>query len=216
LVLTDVEAEAIRTISRGQAEVEIIANGIALAPQSRKSRDERSLLFLARLHPRKRVLAFAEMCRLLRDKGTEFRAYVVGPDEGDLGRLHDYINKFDLSEHISYEGAVGPGQSGEWLAASGVFILPSVGEVFPMTVLEALAGGTPVVTTADSGLAPKLSALGAAIITDGSPEAMAAGVEKILQEPEFRKSLCAGGFSAVNSELSIAAVAGKLESIYRT
>jgi glycosyltransferase involved in cell wall biosynthesis len=216
LVLTEAEASAISTVSRGRAKVEIIANGIACRPQPQGTRDERSLLFLARLHPRKRVLAFAEMCRLLRDGDTRFRAYIVGPDEGDLAVLNEYIKKFNLSEYVSYKGAVGPGESFKWLAASGIFVLPSVGEVFPMTVLEALSSGTPVITTADSGLARKLLAFGAAIVTDGSPEAMAAGVERIFHEPEFRRSLRTGGLSAVNSELSITAVAGKLESIYQS
>lgn len=215
LVLTNDEADAIRVVSQNKATVEIIANGIRLQEKPPVSRAERRLLFLARLHPRKRVMAFAEMCRLLRDRGTDFSAHVVGPDEGDLAQLIEYIAAHDLTEHLFYEGPVGPGESAEWLATSGVFILPSVGEVFPMTILEALATGTPVITTTDSGLAEKLSALGAAVITDGAAESLAEAVESIFRDPEYRKSLSASGLQAVETELSISAVASQLERAYR-
>lgn len=47
-------------------------------------------------------------------------------------------------------------------AAAGVFVLPSKGEVFPLTVLEALAAGTPVMMSSESALS--LPDSGAALV----------------------------------------------------
>lgn len=214
LVLTTAEANGINGICQGAASVELIPNGITLAPRLPIERRINRILFLARLHPRKRVMAFAEMCRLLVDAGVDFTAHVVGPDEGDLVSLRAYIQEFGLSRNLTYEGSVGPGESAQWLASCGVFVLPSVGEVFPMTILEALAAGTPVVTTKDSGLAPMLEDLGAAAVTDGSPQELANEVAKLLGDEGYRSSLIDQGYRAVEQELSIGAVAAQLETAY--
>lgn len=214
LVLTDIEAEGIQQICRGKAEVELIPNGIRIPEPTVAERDMRKILFLARLHPRKRVIAFAEMCRLLRDANIEFTAHVVGPDEGDLAALVEFIEAFGLSSHIFYEGSVSHGQSTAWLSRSSVFVLPSVGEVFPMTVLEALAAGTAVVTTDDSGLAPTLRILDAAAVTDGSPEELADAVAKILTDEEYRTTLVRNGSHAIERHMSVGAVVAQLELSY--
>lgn len=214
LVLTTVEANGINSICRGDAKVELIPNGITPAPRQPTERQTNRILFLARLHPRKRVMAFAEMCRHLVEAGVQFTAHVVGPDEGDLASLRDYIQEFGLSRTLTYEGPVGPGESVQWLASSAVFVLPSVGEVFPMTILEALAAGTPVVTTEDSGLASMLVKLGAAAVTDGSPQELATQVAKLLRDEGYRSSLIHQGYRAVEQELSIGAVVTQLETAY--
>jgi glycosyltransferase involved in cell wall biosynthesis len=83
-----------------------------------------------------------------------------------------------------------------------------------MTVLEALAAGTPVVTTNDSGIAPHLSALQAAEITDGTPEQLADAAQRILTRESLRDSLVSNGYRGLASTFSIEAVAQRLATLY--
>ncbi|KQO62326.1 glycosyltransferase [Curtobacterium sp. Leaf261] len=215
LALTDAEDHALRTQFE-HAAVARIRNGVEARESdmwipSADRQDE--VVFLARLHPRKRVLAFAEMAASVSAERPGTRFVVIGPDEGDLEALRSYI-----TEHpdvpISYEGALAPGAAAERLSTAAVFVLPSFGEVFPMTVLEAMSAGTPVVLTEDCGIADELRGLDAALVTDGSPEDLARAVRSVLSSGDARSRLERGMRNALAGAFSVAAVVDTLLQHY--
>lgn len=215
LALTDEEERGLGVVSRGSARVVRIRNGVSSVSVARPRDADRDpeVLFLARLHPRKRVLAFAEMAALLHGRGVRARFAVVGPDEGDLAALTAFIAAHP-GLPLAHEGSIAPGTSGARLAAADVYVLPSVREVFPMTVLEAMAVATPVVMTRDCGIADELEAFGAAAVTDGSAEELADAVEAILTREPVRDALVAGMRRAVAESFGIRAVVDGLVDVY--
>jgi glycosyltransferase involved in cell wall biosynthesis len=143
------------------------------------------------------------------------RFEVLGPDEGDLPRLRGYIDEHDLSADLIYRGAIPPGQAQTELARAAVHVLPSVGEVFPMTVLEALAAGTPTVMTRECGIADEFAERRIAVVTDTDAEALADAVERLLTDPVLRAEQRTGAEQSLREWLSIEAVANRLEVLYR-
>lgn len=217
LALTEREHLGLKEVSRGPVVVERIANGVSIQPIQPvrgKQRKSNEILFLARLHPRKRVMNFARMAKILVDRGVAVTCVVVGPDEGDLEQLKAFVKENSLEKALVYEGVLPTGHAVNRLAQAGVYVLPSTAEVFPMTVLESLASGTPVVTTLDSGIAPHLASLNAAELTDGTPEQLADAVERILSGQELRDSLVSNGYKGLATVFSIKAVAAQLSAIY--
>lgn len=214
LALTESEGRGIRDLAGGSVVVEVIANGVQVPESSVRSPRENEVLFLARLHPRKRVLAFGEMCKVLVQRGVSVRCTVVGPDEGDLPKLKAFIKENALDDLLVYEGVLPTGQAVTRISQASVYVLPSTGEVFPMTVLEALAAGTPVVTTSDSGIAPHLHELRAAEITDGTPEELADAVQRILTQEPLRACLVSNGYRGLATTFSIEAVVTRLTTLY--
>lgn len=217
LALTSAEEESLDAVSRAGAHVVRIRNGVApVAVTTRRDPDAApEVLFLARLHPRKRVLAFAEMAAVLHERGVRARFAVVGPDEGDLAALTAFVAAHP-GLPLTYEGSIAPGASTARLAEADVYVLPSVREVFPMTVLEALAVGTPVVLTDDCGLSDELDGAGAALVTDGSPGSLADAVSSILSDDATRDRLLAGMGAALTASFGIERVAAELTGVYST
>jgi glycosyltransferase involved in cell wall biosynthesis len=219
LCLTDDEEVGIATVASGSASVQRIANGMESGTPDRSRTDalDRStdVLFLARLHPRKHVMAFAEMALLMVASGSTAHFRIVGPDEGDLVELEKFIANHNLAKSLIYEGSLPPGAGSERLAKASVFVLPSTGEVFPMTVLESLSVGTPVILTHDCGISPELARREAAIITDGSPAALAEAVESVLSGAGVAEGLTRNGFTAIEEYFSIGAVVDVLEDLYK-
>jgi glycosyltransferase involved in cell wall biosynthesis len=215
LALTEAESDALETVSRGSATVVRVRNGVAsnVIERDHDAVSVPEVLFLARLHPRKRVLAFAETAALLQERGIRARFSVVGPNEGDRDTLLDFIDRHP-GLPLTYEGSIAPGRSAVRLAAADVYVLPSVREVFPMTVLESLSVGTPVVLTEDCGISAELRAAGAALVTDGTPSAMADAVAGLLQSATLRESLTEGMRRSLAEDFGITAVATMLTDIY--
>jgi len=176
-VLTEAEARGVAAVAP-RARQTRLANGIAIdegAP--RTVGNPPNVLFLARLHPRKRVEAFCEMAAELADTGWQFE--IAGPDEGSLPVLRERLAERPVARYL---GGFEHERSLAALAAADVYVLPSVDEPFPMTVLEALAAGTPVVCTRSCGLAESLTGRVGARVTDGSPTALAGAVRSLLAD----------------------------------
>ena len=211
LFLTPIEERGLLAIA-SPLRLQHLANGIGAADPHFAS-DDGPVLFCARLHPRKRVLAFVEMAKILAQRRVVAQFRIAGPDGGDLKALETALADADGID-IQYLGAVAPERVQELLGSASVYVLPSVDEPFPMTVLESLASGTPVVLTDTCAIASDLAARGAALVTDGSSEALADAVQALLALPEMRKAQAAAGLDAVRQQYSISAVVDQLEAVY--
>ncbi|MFJ8105967.1 glycosyltransferase [Streptomyces sp. NPDC096132] len=173
------------------------------------------VIFLARLHPRKRPEAFVEMAALVHKEFSDARFTLYGADEGSLPGVRRLIGDRGIGDVVSYGGALDHSAALEAYRRAAVYVLPSVQEPFPMTVLEALAEGTPVVCTDSSGIAAELARREAALVTDGSPEALADAVSRLLADAELRHRLAEAGRRAIDEVFSIRAVVDRLEHLYR-
>jgi glycosyltransferase involved in cell wall biosynthesis len=124
--------------------VAIIPNGIDLPPlANRKRQEQRTLLFLGRIHPNKGLDLLIPAWRAVQDRFPEWRLRVVGPDEG--GYLAEVLSlaKEVGAKRVKFDGALFGAEKWRAYSDADVYILPSYSENFGMTVAEALASGTP-------------------------------------------------------------------------
>ncbi|MEU2286246.1 glycosyltransferase [Streptomyces sp. NPDC013178] len=218
LVLTERERRALTEVLGPDGPPLVsLPNGLRPAPveAGTRPRGDHEVIFLARLHPRKRPEAFVEMAALVHKETPEARFTLYGADEGSLAAVNRLVADRGLTEVVSYGGALEHSAALEAYRKATVYVLPSVHEPFPMTVLEALAEGTPVVCTDSSGIAAELARRQAALVTDGSPEALADAVAALLVDEELRRGLAEAGRRAIDEVFSIRAVVDRLEDVYR-
>ncbi|MDD7930674.1 glycosyltransferase [Microbacterium thalli] len=213
LTLTDQEQRDIRAIVP-TARVRSIGNGIVVADVPDYEGRANEVLFLARLHPRKRAVAFVEMASELIARGETATFTLAGPDEGDGEGVRAAIRRSPAPERIRWIGPVDPALTDALLRRVRVFVLPSTGEIFPMAILEAFAAGTPVVTTDSLGIAAACRGYDAAAVTDGSISALADAVSAVLASSERAHELRTGARTYVTEELGIDRVVAELLDTY--
>jgi glycosyltransferase involved in cell wall biosynthesis len=155
------------------------------------STEEPVVLFLSRLHPKKGVQhLIPAVARLLAQR--RFTVLVAGTGEAayEAGLRH-LAAQHSAAERIRFLGFA----SGEWkqtlLQGADLFVLPSYSESFAIAVMEALAAGTPVVTTPGVPLALLVRKfnLGWICEAETSPlaEALAAGLDSLVDAPTARE-----------------------------
>lgn len=117
------------------------------------------LLCVGRLTPEKGQPLLLDAVGQLRDRGLDVRLTMVGdgPAEGALRRQ---VQRLDLADAVEFTGSIGQDRLPEVYRAHDVFVLPSFQEGLPVVLMEAMASGLPVVTTAIAGI-PEL-------VVDGS------------------------------------------------
>ncbi|MGY1583596.1 glycosyltransferase [Streptomyces sp. MN13] len=218
LVLTEQERRHVaEVIGAGGPPLLTLPNGVRpeRAGDGAQRPREREVLFLARLHPRKRPDAFVEMAALVHRRVPDARFTLYGADEGVLPAVRRLIVAHGLQGVVSYGGALEHAEAVRAYGRAAVYVLPSVDEPFGMTVIEALSAGTPVVCTDTCGIADELARRGAAVVTDGSPRELADAVCDLLADEGKRVALAAAGRRAVAEAFSVHAVTDRLEDIYR-
>ncbi|MGH3310001.1 MAG: glycosyltransferase [Streptomyces sp.] len=216
LVLTEEEGAGLaRVLGPGGPPLHRVRNGVARRPAAARSEQPTpEVLFLARLHPVKRPEAFVEAAVLVTAERPGVTFTLHGADEGSLAGVTRLITRHGLTSAVRYAGAVGHPDALRRLAEAAVYVLPSRSEVFPVSLLEALAAGTPTVCTEGCAIAGELAARGATVVTDGTPRALADAVLGLLQDPGHARGVAAAGLRAVDELYSAAAVADRLEKLY--
>jgi glycosyltransferase involved in cell wall biosynthesis len=111
------------------------------------------VLFLARVNKIKGVdflvSAFAEVARALPDAVLA----IVGPDDGFLPEVKAQVHALGIEDRVCFVDYVDGAAKLEAYQTANVYVLPSNYEILGITLLEALACRTPVITTDRCGLA---------------------------------------------------------------
>lgn len=175
----------------------VVYNGVQgpaeVAPARREIDSPLKVVFVGRLSPRKGADLLLDAVALLRDRGIDVEAEMVGDVfpgyEWYETELRDRSAELGLSDRISFAGF----QSSVWpaLARADVAVVPSRSdESFGNVVIEAALSGRPVVVADHSGLREASSGLEAAIrIRPDDPAALADGLARVMDEwPIFRQA----------------------------
>jgi glycosyltransferase involved in cell wall biosynthesis len=150
-----------------------------LAKQMGGSADTRFLLFAGRLHPQKDPVLLVRSLFALQQPNV----HLLIAGAGELAEtVQAEIVKLGLSQQVTMLGAVPPTQLAKLQQVCSAFVLTSAYEGLPLVALEALACGTPVVTT-DCGETPKLLAADSGIVCrERTPEAISSAISQILSK----------------------------------
>jgi phosphatidylinositol alpha-1,6-mannosyltransferase len=106
---------------------------------------KRVLLTVARMDSRERYKGQDRVIAVvpgLVAKGYDVHYVVIG-EGGDRARLEDLARRAGVSERVHFLGAVGPQDLVDTYRMADLFVMPSTGEGFGVTFLEAMASGTP-------------------------------------------------------------------------
>ncbi|MEB3181399.1 MAG: glycosyltransferase family 4 protein [Nostocaceae cyanobacterium] len=152
-----------------------------LAEKLGVSEDTNFILFAGRLHPQKDPLLLIRSVAALADP----KVHLLIAGEGEMkDEISAEVGRLGLEKQVTMLGAVSQLALAQLHRVCNAFILTSAYEGLPFVVLEALASGTPIVTT-NCGETPKiLSENSGVVCEERTPEAIAAALTKVLHHPE--------------------------------
>lgn len=209
LYLTDLERRQLRTVARADIRLIQLPNGVPAYPTLAPPPGPPEVLFLGRLHSRKRPELFVEMAQRALAGGVDARFTLVGPDEGAGDAVRAAIGD---NPRITWEGPIDPAAVPARLSKASVYVLPAEREPYPMAVLEAMSAGVPVVVCADCGLAPAIAETESGIVSAGTAEALETAVRQVLAD---RNCYGQHAHDTARRNFGMTGIADRLLAVYR-
>lgn len=177
--------------------------------------DEPIILFLSRLHEKKRVDIVIEMAKLLRDDGIGVQTIIAGTGESAYeSALRAQVEREGLGDRVHLVGLVTGEAKVSLFEQASVFVLPTSQENFGFVLIEAMAAGTPVVTTEGVDIWPELKESGGAVIASAEARTFAAEVASLLKDDARRKAMGENARAWVLDEFDGPALVRRFQQMY--
>ena len=157
------------------------------------------LLYVGNIKPHKNLERLIEAFHLVREQGRpELELIIIGDEISKLQSLRRAVHKYQLHRYVRFLGFVPDKTLVVLYRLAAVFVFPSLYEGFGLPPLEAMASGTPVVTSNVSSL-PEVVGDAAILVDPYSAEAIAAGILQVLRSTHLRDDLRERGFARVKA-----------------
>jgi glycosyltransferase involved in cell wall biosynthesis len=171
------------------------------------------LLYLGTLEPRKNLLTLIEAYAQLRKEHAIQEKLVIAGGRGWLyGSILAKVQEVGLESEVIFPGFVADEEQPVWYHAASAFVYPSLYEGFGLPVAEALACGTPVVTSNISSL-PEAGASIALSVDPRNVDALAQALYKALTDQTIRQR-CRALASSVAQRFSAQAMVERTVRVY--
>jgi glycosyltransferase involved in cell wall biosynthesis len=226
IALTEIESKQYIDMGVDPNKIDIIPNGIDIHEYNDLShRDEfrdkysikksdKVILFLGRINKVKGIDLLIEAFSDLTKKLDDVKLVIVGPDDGFSIKLLDLISKLNLSNKIILTGPLYELDKRDAYASADLYVLPSIYETYPLTVLEACASRTAVIVTNRCSIANMIGKIGCVVDYDRSK--MCNAIYDILIDNNLRKSYGESGRKLVENELSWNKIVNEFELTYQS
>jgi len=183
-------------------EVEVIANSIDVScyPFRVRERPEPRLVWLRAFNAIYNPCMAPRVISLLRNEFPNIRLVMAGPDKGDgsLDEARRIAGRLDLTHLVTFAGSINKAEVPRYLDQGDVFLNTTRIDNAPVTLLEAMACGMPIVSTNAGGI-PYLveHEKTALLVSDANVEGMASAVKRILTESVLAQRLSSCGYDHV-------------------
>lgn len=174
-----------------------------------------SILFLSRINYKKGPDVLLHAAARLAAEKVDFTLLFAGTGEAEYtAQMKELCNSLGLAPHVHFLGMVTGDLKLSVYQAADVFALPTSQENFGFVFFEALACGTPVVTTKGVDVWPELESSGGAKIVDRTAEAFAEAIRGRLGNPDTTEEMGRSGREWVMRELAPTRVIGRFRAMY--
>jgi glycosyltransferase involved in cell wall biosynthesis len=201
----------------GRADRIVILNNFVLAEPLGSRRREVTkaprCLFIAGSEARRKGLyVLIDALRLLRERGVAVSVLAIAVPEMAAQRIRSegLEGLVELRGYLKHEEVLAE------MRRADIFLLPSFGEGFPNSLLEAMAQGMAAIATPVGSVREIVGAGdGAIVVAAGDPAALASALGRLVEQPEQCARLGAPNHEIVRSRFTPRAVLPALDAAYR-
>lgn len=194
-------------------KITVIENYGKLQPQRDKSNCQNTILFMGLINPMKGSEDMVDVMAAVKEQIPQARLIMAGV--GDIPQIKEKADKANILSNLEFPGWVRGKEKEQLLESCDIFFLPSYTEAMPMSILEAMGYGLPIVSTNVGGI-PRLVSNGqnGYLYEPGDAKNMADAIVKLLSDDDLRVSFGQESRNIIKKQYSLDVHLDKIEKIY--
>jgi glycosyltransferase involved in cell wall biosynthesis/GT2 family glycosyltransferase len=207
-----VPADRVRLVANG-IDTESFSKGQPVLRALPQLKNKKVIGFVGRLAREKGLVHLMQAAQSIVQENANV-AFLLAGDGPFREELLGMLKEFNIEDHVLL---LGPRSDvADVYASTDIFVLPSLNEGMPMTVLEAMASSKPIVATA-VGEIPRLIKDGETglLVKPAKPSELTAALKKLLASPRLCESMGRRGFDRVSEHFSAKVMAETYLTMYR-
>jgi glycosyltransferase involved in cell wall biosynthesis len=190
-----------------------LPNPVALPPAAPPRGPRNVVLFLGRIEAAKGIPELLDAFAGLRPGVPD--ALLVCAGAGDIEAAARQARRLGLGDSVRFPGWIDGEEKRAWLARAALFVLPSHAEGLPVSLLEALAAGLPVVASAVGGIPDVVhDGVNGFLVAPGDRVALLRAMGRVLNDAQLGAALGAAGRAAMRARFAPGRVLADLERLY--
>jgi len=195
----------------------VIPNGIELkdwSPPNRPMSQVPTIICVANFRPRKRQQDLLDSLHLLHQQGVQMRCHLVG-DGVTRPAVEAYARHRQLNGIVEFMGSRTPHEVQQLLHAADIFVLPSLWEGMPVSVMEAMAMGLPVIGTNVAGTQELVvDGITGYLVPEKDPPMLAQRLRQLIDNPQRRVQMGHTGRQRIEEHFSLTAMIQQYQDAY--
>jgi|TARA_B100000315_G_scaffold136259_1_gene125572 glycosyltransferase involved in cell wall biosynthesis len=221
VAISNTVSECYKELGVSEEKICLIPNGVEIL-RFRQSIDRKQfryhlgisngglmILSVGRYHKKKGFELALESAKILLQKGLKFKWVIIGKGVNKLKPLAINLGVNNVIYLLEKVGSIQNRESKDsfqvpsrhlidFYRSSDIFVLPSLLETFGMVLIEAMAAGTPVITTEAPGCRDVVShEYDGLLAAPGDPISLADNIEKLIIDVKLRRELCSNALMNV-------------------
>jgi glycosyltransferase involved in cell wall biosynthesis len=202
-----------------EAKIITIPNSIKIALSTEdldynKNTKNKNILFFGRLGKRKGVYELIEAAKQIDFEKFNAQIYLCG--DGEIELISKKIFDLKLEDHIRVLGWVEGNKKNKIYKEGYIFILPSYFEGLPMSILEAMSYGLPIISTTVGGIPYAVkNGIEGFLIEPGNYNLLAKRINTLLEDESLRNKMSSAAKRKISEMFTIEILEGKLKIIYQ-
>ena len=204
----------VRSVAR-KADVVLAPPPVAVAAVPELAAKPNLVLFLGRLEAKKGIYDLLDAVAGLRAAVPDVRLVCAG--DGDRIGVARYAERLGIADAVKFTGWVGPSGKRALLEHAAAFALPSYEEALPVSLIEAMSAGIPVVATPTGGIA-EVVADGASgfLVPPGDGTSLERALRRLLIDRALNARMGAAARETAKARFAPDRAIGVLENLYES
>jgi len=220
------EATLVRCLTKGDAQeiasygcppekIRIIPNGVDTELfRPKNGQEENLVVWVGRFVQEKGLQYLIEAAKIVVSYRKDVKFMLIG-DGPLMQEIRSMVDRYSLSNNIIFTGVVAHNQLTKTLQKATLFVIPSLKEGMPNTLLESLACGKPVIGSDISGINDIVThGQNGLLVPPRNPEALANAILKLLDSKNLRRRLGQSARQLIVREYSWDIIIKKIEKVY--
>jgi glycosyltransferase involved in cell wall biosynthesis len=152
-------------------------------------------------------------------KDDSIRFVLLGGEErpGNMAQLTSIVKEQKIGQWVQLTGELKREKVPAFLGFAAIFLLPSFWEGMPVTIIEAMRSGLPIISTPVAGIPDMIeNGVSGLLIKPGAPDEIAEAVLMLKQDKSLREKLAAGAKATFEETFESSKVVEELRSLFRS